>query len=275
MIKLVVPVDFSTFSLKALSFATPLAKKLDAALLLVHVMHVPMHWEKLDASQRSHYAEVEADLNLAAEKLEGLRKTVAEAGVQVETQLKTNSGKDKIYTFIEAEQADLVVMGSHGSYGFKEHVLGTNTYSVLRRLQVPVLVVKEDSTESNLERVCIATDLREASGPAFSRLEKVLEALHVKMDLLFVNTPNHFMETRDIEALAADFTTRFGQYAHTLHIIDAFKEERGIAYFVEKGRYDAVAVITSGKSDLRQYFSPSITENLIAQVDFPVLSIKG
>ncbi|EIM76816.1 universal stress protein [Nitritalea halalkaliphila LW7] len=275
MIKLVVPVDFSTFSMQAISFATPLAKKLDAKLLLLHVKSVPMHWDKLDASQRSHYAEVEAELSLAADKLEGLRKTVAEAGVQVETQLKTNSGKDKIYAFIDAEQVDLVVMGSHGNYGFKEHVLGTNTYSVLRRLQVPVLVVKEDTAESNLERICIASDLREASGPAFSRLEKILEALQVKMELLFVNTPNHFMETRDIEALAADFMKRFGQYNHTLHVIDAFKEERGIEYFVEKEGCDAVAVITSGKSDLRQYFSPSITENLIAQVSFPVLSIKG
>jgi hypothetical protein len=50
-------------------------------------------------------------------------------------------------------------MGSHGQYGFKDHILGTNTYSMLRRSKVPVVVVKENNKKPKLKTLVVATNL--------------------------------------------------------------------------------------------------------------------
>jgi len=82
------------------------------------------------------------------------------------------------------------------------------------------------------------------------------------------------METNDIINIGKSFLKEFSNYAYDINIIDAFKEERGIIQYAEKSKADGIAVITFGKSDLMQYFSPSITENLIAMTDLPVISIR-
>jgi hypothetical protein len=126
----------------------------------------------------------------------------------------------------------------------------------------------------DLETLVISTNFKEESGPSFAALERLSEFLKVKLKILFVNTPTYFMETNDILNIGTSFLSTFSSYQHDIHIHDAFKEERGIIQFAEKTDADAIGIVTYGRSDLMQYFSPSITENLITMCNLPIISIK-
>ncbi|MDO9552842.1 universal stress protein [Rhodonellum sp.] len=272
--KILVPTDFSDCANAAVTYAFHLAKKTESELIFLHTMITPVNWSKLTKEQELLFPETKSKISEAKEKLKELIKKANEEGLTAKKLLIYSDGKERIEKFVESENANLVVMGSHGQYGFREHILGTNTYGMIRKAKVPVIIVKESNTKLNLDTLVISTNFKEESGPSFSDLERLAEFLKLKLKILFVNTPTYFMETNDILKIGESFLSTFSSYQHDIHIQDAFKEERGIIQFAEKVNADAIAIITHGRSDLMQYFSPSITENLITMIDLPIISIK-
>lgn len=274
MKKILVPTDFSACAIAAENYAFHLAKKTDAELVFLHIIITPVDWSKLNKDQEGFFPDTKKAIADAKAKLNGLVKKALEKGILASKLLIYNNGTVKIHEFVASEKIDLVVMGSHGQYGFKDHILGTNTYSMLRRSKVPVIVVKENTEKGKLNTLVVATNLREETGTSFKTIEKLAEALGAKIKMVYVNTPTYFLETNDIHNLGKEYLREFANYEHEIHVIDAFKEERGILQFAGNIGADGIAVVTAGKSDLMQYFSPSITENLISMTDLPVISIR-
>ncbi|MGY6743065.1 MAG: universal stress protein [Cecembia sp.] len=274
MKKILIPTDFSTCANAAENYGLNLAEKMQAEIIFLHIVLTPVDWTKLTKEQENLFPETKASIANAKEKLKDLIHQAEKKGISARKILVFNDGNEKIHKYVESEHIDLVVMGSHGTYGFREHLLGSNTYGMLRRSSVPVFVIKENNTKHKLDTLVFATNFREETGPSFRAAEAIAEVLGAKLKVLFVNTPTYFMETNDILLIGHEYLKEFGNYAYEIEIINAFKEERGIIQFAEKINADGLAVITSGKSDLMQYFSPSITENLIAMTDLPVISIR-
>lgn len=274
MKKILIPTDFSTCAKAAEDYAFNLAEKIKAELVFLHIIITPVDWAKLTKDQEDFFPETKAAIANAKEKLKVLLSRAETEGIESRKLLVFNDGNEKIHKYVESEHIDFVVMGSHGQYGFKEHMLGSNTYSMIRRSSVPVFVIKENNAKTAINKLIFATNFREETGEAFRSAEALAETMGAKLDILFVNTPTYFMETNDIINVGKSYLKEFSNYAYDINIIDAFKEERGIIQFAEKSKSDGIAVITFGKSDLMQYFSPSITENLIAMTDLPVISIR-
>jgi nucleotide-binding universal stress UspA family protein len=274
MKKILIPTDFSTCAKAAEDYGLQLAEKIKAEIIYLHIVLTPVNWTKLTKEQEALFPETKASISDAKEKLKALIHQAEEKGISARKILVFNAENEKIHKYVESEHIDLVVMGSHGTYGFREHLLGSNTYGMLRRSSVPVFVIKEENPKHKLDTLVFATNFREETGESFKAAESIAEIIGAKLQILFVNTPNYFMETNDILNIGSSYFKEFGSHDYDIQIINAFKEERGILQYAEKIDTDGIAVITSGKSDLMQYFSPSITENLIAMTDLPVISIR-
>ncbi|RYF58056.1 MAG: universal stress protein, partial [Comamonadaceae bacterium] len=75
--------------------------------------------------------------------LDVTRKAMAEAGVAVTTMVgEGHAVHEGILRALEATDADLIVMGSHGRRGLEKLVLGSVTQRVLGAVHIPVLVVR-------------------------------------------------------------------------------------------------------------------------------------
>lgn len=275
MKKILVPTDFSECAQNAEKYALFLAQKIDAELIFLHVINTPVDWSKLTKEQENFFPDAKEAIANSKKSLNELVKQAESNKIKSRKILIFNNTNEKIHRFVEDEQIDLVVMGSHGVYGFKDYILGTNTYSMMRNSKVPVVVVKKLPEKLKLEKMVIATNFKPETGITFRIVENLMEILQVKLIVLYVNTPTYFLETNDIMNIGKTFLDEFASYEHEIHIIDSFREERGIVQFAEKTNSDGIAVITHGKSDLKQYFSPSVSENLIGLTEKPIFSIKA
>ena len=140
--RILVPVDFSTNSQRALDFAHGLAVKFDAALHLVHVCEVPtMMTPALDAYAIA-YSDWSQRLGEEAEK-ELIKITPALGDVTVTTEVLFGSPAWAIAEAATTNKADLIVMGTHGHGAVMHALMGNVAERVVRSASCPVLTVRE------------------------------------------------------------------------------------------------------------------------------------
>lgn len=140
--RILVPLDFSANSRRALDYAHGLALKFDAALHLVHVCEVPsMLTGSMDAYAIA-YTDWSQRLGEEAEK-QLVTITAALRDVTVSTEVLFGTPAPAIVEAAETNESDLIVMGTHG-HGAVMHVLmGNVAERVVRTAQCPVMTVRE------------------------------------------------------------------------------------------------------------------------------------
>jgi nucleotide-binding universal stress UspA family protein len=65
------------------------------------------------------------------------------AGVEVESRVLKGHPAEKIVSFAEDNNIDMIIMGSLGKGGYERVVLGSVSEKVLRHAKIPVLIVRE------------------------------------------------------------------------------------------------------------------------------------
>ncbi len=143
--RILVPIDSSPTSERALAEAAGLARLCSATLRLIHVMDPLAHvtgYERPDVYVR----QIEPAMRKAAQALlDRARDSLAGDRVRVETALVDSQGErvsDLIIDQAKAWPADLVVIGTHGRRGVDRVLMGSDAEQVARRSPVPVLLVR-------------------------------------------------------------------------------------------------------------------------------------
>lgn len=145
---LLVPVDFSRHSGRALGVAIELAREFGAEIHLLHAYELPV------GPALAYGIPLPQDLDeemrdAAARRLEKALHRVEEAGLRGETHLVQSTPAEAIAQLARELPADLIVMGTRGLAGLKHVLLGSVAERVLRLAPCPVLTVKEESVPSN------------------------------------------------------------------------------------------------------------------------------
>lgn len=144
--KILVPVDFSDHSRRALETGAEFAKSFGATVHLLHCYQVPpvgvspygvVVPESFDREVR------EAAARMANE----WREKLDAAGVKSEVSLSAGSPALAISEAAKELGVDLIIMGTRGLSGFKHMLLGSVAERTLRTAPCPVLTVKDPDTE--------------------------------------------------------------------------------------------------------------------------------
>ncbi|WP_066567917.1 universal stress protein [Snodgrassella sp. CFCC 13594] len=142
--KIMVPVDDSAASMRALHEAIDLAKLCQATLRAVHVVDLAQFsWGGTGYLQSE---EVRKAIESAGEKV--LARTtdlLNHENIRHETAILESAG-DKIANLIvddaHANQVDLLVMGTHGFSGIMHALMGSVAEGVLRQADMPVMLLR-------------------------------------------------------------------------------------------------------------------------------------
>jgi nucleotide-binding universal stress UspA family protein len=141
--RIVVPIDFSERSAKALPYAAALAERFDASVTLMHVTEIP-------AAVGMDYIPTATAQAQAEQMAEGLllraqRESFPE-GVSTRTVVKSGSAYHEITRTAQKEDADLIVLTTHGRTGLTHALLGSTAERVVRHSSCPVMVVREKAS---------------------------------------------------------------------------------------------------------------------------------
>jgi nucleotide-binding universal stress UspA family protein len=139
--KILVPVDGSENSFRALEQAIFLATKIQEAKItaLYIIEHPPTVYiyspkiiEKLRADYEREYTKI----------LERCKEMANRSGINIHTVLVEGDPASKIIGYSEMEKFDIAIIGSRGMGHFKEMILGSISNKVLHHAKCSVMVVR-------------------------------------------------------------------------------------------------------------------------------------
>lgn len=137
---ILVPVDFSEVSARALIVAMEFAAVMDAEITVLHAVSMAAVSLPVDGVPVYNNEMIEEQLGEARKALdEFLREHIGAA--QVSQNVCFGEPTSEVNNFAEEHNADLIVMGTHGRTGLLHLLMGSVAESVLRRARVPVLCV--------------------------------------------------------------------------------------------------------------------------------------
>lgn len=137
-----VPVDFSEHSHRALLYGEALAARTGAELDVLHVLPEMSFPDPYFAEAAQIRAMAKAAQERVPEALDRNVREVLGEGVDVHTHLEVGTPAATIVRVAEEEAIDQVVLSSHGRTGLERMLLGSVAEGVVRRAPCPVLTVK-------------------------------------------------------------------------------------------------------------------------------------
>ncbi|MDR3455741.1 MAG: universal stress protein [Rhodoferax sp.] len=141
--KILLPVDGSEMSLKAVRFAIELTRKgLQADMVLANVQDPVSLYEMVMAPDPQVLENVSE--GAGAYLLKGAEALLKQAGVVYECEVASGDPGHTIIDIVERFGCDMVLMGSHGKGSLRSALLGSVSQAVLHAARVPVLIVKPD-----------------------------------------------------------------------------------------------------------------------------------
>jgi universal stress protein A len=149
--RILAPVDFSSFSHRALQYAVSFARRFEAKLLVVHVVEAfPIDYILgIKAAKEAN----EWQLRQARGHLQDISSEFEDAAVVTEGLVKFGKPFQEIVKVAMERDVDLIIIATHGYTGLKHIQLGSTAEMVVRYAPCPVLVLPNPGrTESAVKK---------------------------------------------------------------------------------------------------------------------------
>ena len=150
---LVVAIDGSNTSLKALRHAVEIADKTGSKITLVNIanpteyMALAPEFLQEDSYEATALANAENVLN----KAEALAKSLGATEIQRHITVSVKGARDmaqQLVDYAAQNSADLLVLGTHGRTGLMHLLMGSFAETVMRESHLPLLIIRSQQDEA-------------------------------------------------------------------------------------------------------------------------------
>lgn len=279
MKRILVPTDFSEEARNAYEVAIAIARRTGAAIKLLHVVEGQYYTPNFSATGDTMVGNDSMEqvfmmqlLEVTKGRMQELLKTVPHPGVDVVQEVDVDKPISKIKRIIEEDQVDLVVMGSKGSSGLDEFLIGSNTEKVVRTATCPVLTVKHRIKDFDVREIVLASDFKREVRYAMDRFKAFQQLFGARMHLVYINTPGAFESSGNLRQKLEDAAEKYGLRNYTINVYNDVMEEDGILHFANDIKADMIMMATHGRTGLSHLLSGSIAEDLVNHTPIPVLT---
>lgn len=283
--KILVPIDFSDRSKKALQIANKFAKLFDGSITPFY-SHLPI--SELDEPYAlGMSSKIYQNFDSLEEKLVDRVNEVAKNHVD-EDRLEKPSvvlGNAAEGIIDASEDFDYIIMSSHGRTGFSRFLLGSVAEKVLRLAHTPVMIVENESEVGDFEKIMVTTDFSDNAAEAYPYAIDIAERAGSEVDLVHILSFEQFdEEEKDLslrkireERLKLLEKEHFGRISDqvTHHVIVSQDSAHEAIYnHVQNSDYNLIIMATVGRTGINYLMMGSTTANVVRHVRTAVLSVN-
>ncbi|GHO48758.1 universal stress protein UspA [Ktedonospora formicarum] len=309
MRQIIVPLDGSARAESALPIAAHIARAHEGTLSLIRIVGASADYAWYAGEMAMMLPEVmEAERKEATDYLAQVAASPALRHLDVKTKVIEGETAHEILAFAHTQQADMIVLCSHGARGLKRWMLGSVAHKIARHSSVPVLILREGErlplalTEQATRSVRVLVPLdgsalaEEALKPAIA-LSQALSApdkaaIHLLCVLpvydlaTSVESAQLIKEARTYLKQVEDELQQKQAQKTTLTVTSALIQDTEVALaLVNYGeeaspnmehsrRCDLIAMATHGRGGLKRWVMGSIAERVLEKTKLPLLVVR-
>lgn len=269
---LLVPTDFSPLADNAMKFAMDMAKAMDAKIMLVNMYQIPISFSEVPLVTIS----LDQLRKVSEDKLSELKhniETITDGKVHVYTESRLGEVSDEIDKLCDTLHPYAIIMGTRGVSGIGRFFLGSNSLSVIGKVETPVFVIPPGATFKPFKKIGLATDMHEVVEN--TPVEPIKELVHFfgsELHVLNVDYERkHFTSYTPEESLNLD--TMLSGLNPVYDFIENKDIEEGLSEFAEKNNIDLLITLPKKHQILEKILEKSHTRELIYHTNVPLMCV--
>lgn len=289
--KILLATDLSARGDRALERAIAIAQRHDARLLIVHA------FEELDESTLTYGQQAapswrrppDATALMKQRIRQGLRAELGDFVDRATVLIEQGNPAEVIERLAVSERVDLVVTGiaREGPFATRPVVLGKTVEQLLRRLPVPILVVK-NRARGTYEHIVVPTDFSQPSAHALQLALRffptqslyLLHASEAPYSTLAPDAARHaerFQQARaeDLSSFLASTFLSEADRARLVAMIEPGAPQQLIRDFVQMRGCDLVVLGTRGRGAVMEALLGSTAKSILATLPCDALVVRG
>ncbi|GGG15472.1 universal stress protein [Pontibacter amylolyticus] len=272
-LNIMVPMDFTAVSFKALQFLNLLLEKNPVDLHLVHVIQVnAAEWAgTTDSSESIDRARLHAQEQKANRQFDELRK---QASIGFTSAVVYGGLTTSLTRYAEQQRIDLIIMGTEGADGWFERISGSEAQHVVRHTHIPVITIQKDASITPIHNILWVADFAAEKQPEQSvQTIKTLQQLFgAQLHLLQIIQKDDAPKLDSTLQQMQRFATKLELEHYEIHFKSDDKVPDGVRNFNRETDMDLVLIGTHGRKGFSHVFYGSIAETLVNHCIRPLLT---
>lgn len=289
--------DFSRWARRAEDYACSLVCSWKASLTVLSVAEFPPGLNPDYPVNQQYLADL---LKSAALQLADLKSRAERRGIAATTRVATGIPSEEVVTAAQAEDSDLIVVGTKGKTGLAHVLLGSTAERVIRGAPCPVLTVRTEPTDTEqeggdlsrlitLERILVPVDFSDCSLDALEYAVVVAQQAQASLMLLHVLEPVSYGldftlgHSRTRHSEVESWTKRLEELAASIQVtqVPVATQLRGglpVDSILDSAKTlpcDLIVMGTHGRRGISHAFSGSVAESVLRKAHCPVLTVRS
>jgi len=282
--KILIPVDFSSYSLNAACYAAHVAKQKGAGIMLIHVYFNPItnpisydHFYSFPANIAETLNEIVENANELMSEFSKKLKTYMDdhelSAIKLKTEIIGGIAEEAILDFAESGHYDLMIVGIRGKDS-SDNWFGSFVTEIINKSHIPVLAIPGNASykETMFKRLMYATNFDKSDGKAIRTLVEIAKPLETHISIVHIDeTSDNPFINYDLAHFKEKYAGNIGQVDMDFDLIINKNLAKGIENYIIDKAIDIIAVTSHKRNIITSLFKPSLTKELLFRLEIPML----
>lgn len=289
--EILVPVDFSEYSLAACEFGFRLAHDLDCEVKLLHAFFTPFYPGAIpfgdsftfQATDQEIYQDIksktENEMQSLVKKIEMEITREILPKVTYHTVLLEGLPEEEIISYSKKVRPTAIVMGTRGKNAKELDLIGSVTAEVMEGCRTPIFAIPEGAKARDLsamKKIVFLTNFQEREFKAFDVMMNFLKQYPVKVYLAHIAKKEDVWNEIKLSGIQQRFSDLYPQLVTEYRLIEQNEGmEESLDKFVKEHNIDLISLSSSRRNLFARMFNPGIARRMLFHSDTPLLVIKG
>ena len=288
--KVLIPIDFSDYSMKACDLGINYAAVVGAEVMIMHAYFNPYFPSAIPLGETlSYQMNEEESLQELLRRVRGNMEDICsliekkmEDGelprVTYDYVLREGLPEEEIIAYSKEYRPTLIVMGTRGKDQKEVDLIGSVTGEVIELNKVPVLAIPENVPFTNLrdaKHIAFATSFNQRDLVAFDKFMELIKDFDFSIHLFNISTSRDEWNEIRLSGVREYFKKQYPDANLSYTVLADGDVQLAIEKFVRDEHIDVIALSSYRRSLLARMFNPSIARKMLFHTDTPLLVIDS
>ncbi len=251
--KVLIPIDFSNYSLKACQFGFSFANAINSEVVLLHAYFSPIYVPTIPYGTDN--------FNFQIEREESVKSMIEE----------------EILRYAKEYNPQIIIMGTRGRSQKDIDLIGSVTAEVIERSKSFVYAIPEHTplkTFNDIKKVAFVTNFDQRDLIAFDSLINAFKSFHFAVSFIHLSTDNDAWNEIKLAGIKDYFQKQYSKLELYYNVVKEDNILSNLDNYVKEENIDVICITNYKRNIFARLFNPSIARKMIFHANTPILVIK-